>query len=453
MSLKQFTQSCTRWLEKVSPFPDFPIFIFSGFCFGWICIFVGIWLNQFGRSPVVNQMINSTYAVGHATYNKFLKPNRYSTKNFFWLPERYALQGAVMHSAEQFSEGYTLLVSAHHQGAELLSHSGEVVHQWQFPLETLLENRFKPEYLYWWQAQVLPNGDVIAIATVDNHTPAGLGIIKLDKDSNLLWFYPAHAHHDFAIAANGDIYFLEQGIQGRAPSHLDFLAAPYLNEWLTVIDAQGKFKKRINLYDALAFSPYKKSLRRIQRSITGDYLHPNSVKLIDEQLAQKAPYLSANSALIDLRELDAMIAIDLDSETVNWLIHGPWFYQHDPDILDNGNILLFDNLSLGAQSRVIEYNPQNQKVVWEYKGTEAQPLFSAIRGNQQKLDNGNVLIVESNASRLLEVNMQGELVWEYYSPVRRQDFASSIQYAPAFLSAHRYSFEELEFLQLSQRGD
>jgi hypothetical protein len=58
------------------------------------------------------------------------------------------------------------------------------------------------------------------------------------------------------------------------------------------------------------------------------------------------------------------------------------------------------------------------ELVWQYAGTEQSPLDSDIRSENQRLSNGNTLITESNAGRILEVNADREIVWEYTNPVR-----------------------------------
>ena len=62
-------------------------------------------------------------------------------------------------------------------------------------------------------------------------------------------------------------------------------------------------------------------------------------------------------------------------------MRGPWLAQHDPDILANGNILLFDNLGNfleadgsdaeagGGRSRVLEFDPSTMAIAWQYAGT------------------------------------------------------------------------------------
>jgi hypothetical protein len=441
-----FLKRTIKKIDRYAPFPDFTAFIISGTCFGWMCFIAGVWMNQFGRTPTIERGINSAYALASQTYNLFVQPDSYASKNIFWLPERYQTLGVVNHLPEEFSGEATLLLSTHKQGADLINQTGEVLHNWSFAYETLLENKIDGSLLYWWKAQIFPNGDILIIINSYNKTPSGLALVKLDKDSNLLWSYQAPVHHDFYIDQSGIIYVLEQSIQKEAPEGLDFLAKPYLDEWVTILNSDGEVQGKINLFDSIINSPYGSSIRRLQKSIEGDYLHPNSVKKLNEEAVKNAPYLKANSLLVDLRELDAVVAISMETKQVYWMLKGPWFYQHDADLLENGNMMLFDNRSLGEQSRVIEINPQTQETVWEYKGNEEKPLYSVIRAGQQQLENGNVLIYESNASRLLEVNRDKELVWEYYSPIREQDPGGEIKYAPVFMSAERYYKKQLTWL-------
>jgi outer membrane protein assembly factor BamB len=105
-----------------------------------------------------------------------------------------------------------------------------------------------------------------------------------------------------------------------------------------------------------------------------------------------------------------------------WAAKGYWTGQHDPHILEDGNILLFDNRGNfrkpEGRSRAIEFNPETMQVVWQYAGTMESPLDSDIRSYTQRLQNGNTLITESNGGRILEVTADQEIVWEYTNPVR-----------------------------------
>ena len=80
--------------------------------------------------------------------------------------------------------------------------------------------------------------------------------------------------------------------------------------------------------------------------------------------------------------------------------------------------MIFDNLGNNRKSRVVEFNPHNTRIVWEYGGTAQQPLFSKTCGTAQPLANGNILIAESDRGRAIEVTTDGDIVWEFFNPHR-----------------------------------
>ena len=95
-----------------------------------------------------------------------------------------------------------------------------------------------------------------------------------------------------------------------------------------------------------------------------------------------------------------------------------------------GNILLFDNGGTAGQSVVLEIEPPATAdgdyllppgEAWGPAGpswTYTDPaFFSPIVAGAQRLPNGDTLISEGTTGRLFEVTPDGEVVWEYISPV------------------------------------
>ena len=102
-----------------------------------------------------------------------------------------------------------------------------------------------------------------------------------------------------------------------------------------------------------------------------------------------------------------------------WAKKGTFRSQHDPRILENGHLLLFDNNRKGAgQSAVQEYDPASMEVVWEFRGTPEEPFYTRSCGVSQRLPNGNTLMTESDNGRAIEVTPEKDIVWEFYSPHR-----------------------------------
>ena len=120
--------------------------------------------------------------------------------------------------------------------------------------------------------------------------------------------------------------------------------------------------------------------------------------------------------LVSMRDLDALALLDMKAKRIVWAMRGAWERQHDPDLLGNGDVLLFDNRGeniKGGGSRVIELNPASGKIDWAYEGSTEQPFRSDKSGAVDRLPNGNTLISEDDSGRIFEVNKKDQIVWEF----------------------------------------
>src|SRR5690606_8445260 len=160
--------------------------------------------------------------------------------------------------------------------------------------------------------------------------------------------------------------------------------------------------------------------------------------------------VSAGDLMVCLRNLHLTAIVSPDSGKVVWATTGPWHFPHDPDPLDNGRIMIFDNIFADgprAGSRVIEFDPLTQAIDWAYSGSDDEPFVSDVRAASQLLPNGNVLIAESDRGRIFEVTRRGEIVWEFINPVRGGE---NKELVPIVCGVARYSFDELPFVARRQ---
>ena len=358
-----------------------------------------------------------------------------SYKTNLWTHARTQERGVTVHAAGRSQPGLTLYTSGHAATALLMDLNGRTVHEWRRPFRDVWDETSPvrdpvPEpQIYFRKAQALPNGDLLAIYIGVGDTPWGYGMVRLDRDSNVLWKNLERFHHDFALAEDGRIFALTHAFRSQPVDGHDHLRPPLLDDFLTVLSADGETEKRISLLDAVQRSRYGRDLFRVFHFTLWDPLHTNSVDILDEAAASalraKVPVAAPGQMLLSFRELDGgtIALLDVEQEVIVWALSGSWKSQHDPDILPNGNILMFDNLgdfSPGGESRVIEVDPGHGGVVWSYDGTAENRLRSYWRSAQEPQPNGNVLITESVGARLLEVDRNGEIVWEFVNPVRAQ---------------------------------
>jgi outer membrane protein assembly factor BamB len=140
------------------------------------------------------------------------------------------------------------------------------------------------------------------------------------------------------------------------------------------------------------------------------------VEVLDGRIAEHVPAFRRGNVLVSLQVPDIVAVVDLEQEEVVWALRGEFKRQHDPRVLANGNLLLFDNLGRPEESSVIELDPLTGTTRWAYRGSATAPFFSQSCGTAQRLPNGNTLVTESDNGRVFEIDADGEIVWEFYNP-------------------------------------
>jgi hypothetical protein len=364
-------------------------------------------------------------------------------------------EGVSVDRADKTADGFTLYTLTGGSRAALMDMRGTVVHCWELPFrkawpgKSHIEGPLPDENIYWFRCHLYPNGDLLAIYQSDGDTPYGYGLVKLNKDSQLLWAYAKNVHHDLDVGDDGRIYTLTQRIVNKPPAGLEFLAPPYLTDFLAILSPEGQELQCIPIAEAFINSPYALTLNVRKNDVRSeretDILHVNAARVLNPALAAKFPLFKAGQVLLSSRTLDAIAVLDPDARRVTWAARGVWKSQHDPEFLDNGHLLLYDNAGLEEQTRILEYDPVTQAIPWAYTNENSTRFRALSRGMKQRLANGNSLIVDPDNRRILEVTAGKEPVWEIYCPLPPNPQKKVIR-NHAITSARRYSAGELPFL-------
>jgi len=325
--------------------------------------------------------------------------------------------GVIVHAKEYTDNNLNLCVSGHTPSAYIMNMNGDILHRWTYKNAREIWPNLSEKMSansYWRRVHLFPNGDLLAIY---EH----VGIIKIDKDSNLLWALRSSkkAHHDLDVSDNGTIYVLTSELKQRP----EISSKKVLEEYITLLAPDGKEIEHFSLIDMIARSEYRSLLERqivVKGGFYGHILHSNTLEVIAGPEKTGSGIFKRGNILVSLLMLDLICVFDLDKQVMVWAMGGGmWAKQHQPTLLTNGRILLFDNKYVnGKQSRVIEFDPFTQEIFWQYGNKPKERFYSKTCGSCQRLPNGNTLITITDAGEAREVTDNGKIVWHYINPHR-----------------------------------
>ena len=321
--------------------------------------------------------------------------------------------GVTHHEAGKASPGYTLFGGNFSDEVYLIDLDGEVVHQWKTGLGSTHFN------------MLLPNGNLWVCERLDDGPSliAGKGgrMAEYDWDSNLVWDHvDLYQHHDARRLENGhcvyiawylldadEIAQIKGGLAGT--EHADGMYGEVIRE----VDADGKvvwewYTSELD-YDKVHIH---------NGSSREEYGHANTISPLPN-----------GDYLVSFRVFNMLIIIDRQTGKVKWEFQNDDLGgQHDCQMIDNGNILVFangNNIRGNAHSAIWEIDPASNEVVWKYEKYQNSLLFfSPHISGCQRLASGNTLICEGGKGCIFEVTPDGDVVWEYVSPFWRKHPAS-----------------------------
>jgi len=351
-------------------------------------------------------------------------------------------ESVIIHDPSKAYGGYTLFAPHVSTDVWLIDMNGQIVHRWE--MDTPLGG----------DERLLPNSNQVRINKTFEEPTGCLGtvggeMVEVDWDGNVVWKHKdLYMHHDWRRLENGNTLTnrhvlippetakkvkggipdseMEQGMWGNAFQEIT-PDGKVVWEWLGY-----------EHMDAEVDIPCPICPRNIWGYVNGMDIFPNG------------------DIVASFRHLNTLMVIDRDTGEIKWR-WGRWElgHQHNPTVLDSGNILVFDNgyhrlppyeyratLSMEVHSRVLEVNPKTDTIEWEYKGENMARFYSAICGSAERLPNGNTLICESTKGRVFEVTAEKEIVWEFINPF--YEFRQRLGWTNYIFRAHRYGYDSSE---------
>lgn len=331
-------------------------------------------------------------------------------------------RGTIQYDSSRVYQGYTFFAPMGGYNAWLVDMWGQIVYHWSLARSPCLFARLlrNGNLLYCGREEENPQGPKMDVLNKNGKVVTtiwfggGQYVVEKDPDNNLVWKYEEPlVTHDFYRMENGNTMLIKfvrvpddikNEVKGGLPAES---TAPMWSEILAEVNPEGEM-----VWEWLAYEHLDLRTDIIcPLEFRCEWTHMNACSVLPN-----------GDILASFRNIDLICIIDKKTGDIKWRWGpGELSHQHEPSMLDNGNILVFDNgthrpFPRFNYSRVVEVNPKTNKIEWEYKSDPPFAFFSSVCSGCQRLPNGNTLITDAVAGRIFEVTWDGEVVWEYISP-------------------------------------
>lgn len=334
-------------------------------------------------------------AVGAAIPGLTLRATPETVPGWRLVSGTFEIDGEVMHAA--------MLISSDH----------EVVHLWRLDEEVSAGSaiEIRPRHRTFPHGiELLPDGSVIVAFD------GGMTLQRIDACGGRDWVLDGEFHHALTLAPDDASVW---GLLSDAEGWGDSLAEVRI--------ADGEVLRRITMDEVIAANPdldilgARRNDRRKsdpvsnERNSVGRWLtdpfHLNDVDPLPPALASAFPMFEAGDLVISARSLNMIFVIDPDTAEVKWWWAGTLRRQHDPDWIETGEIIVYDNRLGQDASRIVAVDPaeSRQRTLFDGAGSG---FFSRVRGKQQRRPDGSLIITSPQQGHAFEIDGEGSVVFE-----------------------------------------
>ena len=327
--------------------------------------------------------------------------------------------GVTAHDRGRATAGYTLVWSRGTEAARLIDLDGNEVHRWSADLG-----------INWHDAKLIEGGNLLVTAQAKGYSADRVGackLLELAPDSSIVWQSDADCHHDAQRLANGNTLTVCNAV-AQYPHICD---EPLVYDYLAEIEPAGRIVWQWHFathHDALVAM-----IGGCDMPTQHDWPHINTIEsLPDTPTGRADARFREGNLLVSPRHMHCIFVIDRDTDEIVWQWgRGVIVGQHQPTMLDTGNILVFDNghgPPMRGWSQVVELNPLTGEVVWQYRAPDPTDFWTPVGSGAQRLWTGNTLICAMNwaePGRVFEVTPDGEIVWVWWNPDRQSCYRAA----------------------------
>lgn len=249
--------------------------------------------------------------------------------------------------------------------------------------------------------------DILADGSLIYTFDGSISLQRTDACNRRMWSTPGTFHHAVTATEDGQHVWTLLNDDGLAK----------------VATVDGSIVQEITMPEVIAANPgidileirrlHGNDLGNNGRNTEGTWLedpfHFNDVDPLPPSLAAQFPAFDEGDLLLSARSLNLVFVLDPDDLKIKWWRIGAVQRQHDPDWLENGEILVFNNRMSRDYSEIISINPTTYQSQVVLPGAP-RDFYTRIRGKQQMTDGGGLVVTSPQQGWAFEVDADGNHV-------------------------------------------
>jgi hypothetical protein len=201
----------------------------------------------------------------------------------------------------------------------------------------------------------------------------------------------------------------------------------FIDHGIGIINKEGKTIYAKSLFDIFLTNDLEYQLFGINEFFYKSPFHLNDI----QPALTKSKYWEKDDLFLSLRHKSMILIYRPSKNKVIKILNGPFLNQHDVDIISDNEISIFNNNSknvnntnnntylIETNSEIIKYNFELNKYEKKFNNHLKEINFkTATQGLHKILDDGTIFLEETNSGRLVMLDKNGKLIWQY---VNRSD--------------------------------
>ena len=277
-----------------------------------------------------------------------------------------------------------------------------------------LKKDFGPVRFLYFHPLILDDGSLIADG---NETP----LFKINFCSNLEWINEEESFHHSKMLDHEKNIWVTGTIIPPSKYVEKYQFIRFQDDALIKINTNGEIIYKKSVIEILIENNVVANNFAINSFLSGenDPIHINDI----EPTFNDTQYWKKGDVFLSIRNQSAIIHFRPSTNKIINYITGPFFHQHDVDIISDKEISIFNNNIWNSKfSEILIYNFETRQFRKLFNNQlQKDNFYTGTNGLSHTFNDGALMVEESIHGRIILLNNKGEKEWEFINKEKNGD--------------------------------